>query len=266
MARCAKVQALAGALILALFGSASTLVGQSIRGTVRAGDSGDAQRDILVSLLDTSASVIAAVRTDAAGRFRLPVAEPGTYAVTAVAIGYQRVTSGWLQLKTEDTLDVTLRLPRLANILTPVTITAQRDSLMALDVMGVSLRTLAGTFVTQGEIERASTATSNITEVVQNLRIPAIALRHFKVNTGDPRLDGERSCLVYSRAVRNACVTVVIDGIKYTSDENLLQLDSFLKPEQIRGMVFIRPAEAGVLFGADTCNGVLLVITKTGRQ
>lgn len=59
---------------------------------------------------------------------------------------------------------------------------------------------------------------------------------------------------------------VVIDGIRYTSPESLFLLDNLINSEQVKGLVFLRPAEAGVLFGNDSRNGVLLVITKTGSR
>jgi hypothetical protein len=103
-----------------------------------------------------------------------------------------------------------------------------------------------------------------MTEVLQNLRIPTLYLKHFEVKTGDPRIDGPRTCLTFVRT--DGCVTIMIDGLRLASDEQLYHVDEAIRPEQVKGIVMLRPADAGVLFGSETANGVLMIITKTGGR
>jgi hypothetical protein len=217
-----------------------------------------------VSLLDTAGTIAGGVSTDRSGRFVLVAPEPGVFAVMARSLGYQREISGWLRLGSADTLEVTFRLERIAITLSPIVVSAQRDSLLELRAWGIPIRSLAGTLVTEAEVMHAAAGTTRMTETVQNLRLPSVYLKHFVVSKGDARVEGPRSCLALTRT--SGCITVVIDGLRLTTADQLYQLDEVMRPELVKGMVFLRPAEAGVLFGGESANGVLLILTKTGAR
>ncbi|MGQ0766646.1 MAG: carboxypeptidase regulatory-like domain-containing protein [Gemmatimonadota bacterium] len=237
---------------------------QSIIGSVANRTDSAPLHDALVSLIDTTGGMVAAVRTDRRGRYTINVPGSGVYAVVASNPGFKRVVSGWLEVTASETLDVKLRLDRQATVLSPIVVSAQRDSLMEFRVRGVPLKTLAGSVITQAEFKQASEGTTRTTEAIQNLRIPTVYLKSFEVSVGDPRVDGFRTCLTFIRT--DGCITIVIDGLRLSSDDQLFHLDEVVRPEQVKGMVMLRPAEAWVLFGTDTANGVLLIITKTGSR
>ncbi|MCC6318256.1 MAG: carboxypeptidase regulatory-like domain-containing protein [Gemmatimonadaceae bacterium] len=253
-------------LLLLVAGFPKCALAQVAVGTIRAGESRSPLSGAFVALLDTSASVVGGVSTDDRGRFTLHAPEPGTFALMARHPGYQRTITAWLQFGALDSLEVNISLAATAHTLSPIVVTTQRQELLDMELKGVALRTVNGTFVTQAEIEYSAVGTRRLTEVIQNLRIPSLSLRHYRISTGDPRLDGDRTCLVLTRAARNACVTVVIDGLRYTDLDDLLHLDDFISPEQVKAMVFVRPSESGSLFGSESTNGVLLIITKTGAR
>lgn len=186
------------ALLLVLL-NAPASAAQQVKGSVHDRVSASPLNDALVTLLDTTGSMAFAVRTDKKGRYILKIPEPGVYAVMATHPAHERVVSGWLTVEASDTLDVVLRLSPNATTLEPVLITAQRDSLLDLTVSGIPLKTLSGTVVTLAEFERASSSTTNFTEAVQNLHIPSLTLRYYRVSTGNSRIDGDRTCLAYGR-------------------------------------------------------------------
>lgn len=254
--------------MLGLAALAWPVAAQVIRGTVRHAETEAPLADAFVTLLDTAGVLVQGLRTDARGRYAFRVSDPGVYAISAARTGHLVRVSGWVGIAAADSLEVNFRLPLDRRVLPQVTITAQRDALMEHSVDGISLRTLAGTLVTQMEVERAAESTMRFTEVVQNLRIPSLLLRQFRVNVGDPRVDGERSCLAYGRGAPNRppCVTVVLDGVRLATLEALVALDNLVSAERVKGMVFLRPAEAGTLFGSDGSNGVLVIVTKEGGR
>lgn len=73
-------------------------------------------------------------------------------------------------------------------------------------------------------------------------------------------LPGMYRCIAYRR--NNQCVTIVINGQRYTSLGDLLQLEGTLGHSDISYMVFLRPEEAGTLYGSESTNGVLVIVRK----
>ena len=67
-----------------------------------------------VALVDTAATMVFGVSSDARGRFTLLVRQRGVYAVIATKDGYIDQESGWLSLEPRDTLEVITRMARRA--------------------------------------------------------------------------------------------------------------------------------------------------------
>jgi hypothetical protein len=233
---------------------------QLVQGTVLDAERARPLAAAFVALLDTAGNITMGSSTDRQGRFTLRTSDVGVYAVMARHSGFRRTRSDWLVIDPGDTLLVTIRLPREATVLSPIVVKAQRDSLADLRAYGIPLKTLVGTFITRAELEHAAEGSSGIFDVIEKLRIPSLYVRYMNVTTGDARTAGGDPRIAFSRTGK--CVTIVVDAIKYSTWKDVLNLEEIVRPEQIKGMVMLRPAEAGVLFGMESGNGVLLIITK----
>jgi hypothetical protein len=64
---------------------------------------------------------------------------------------------------------------------------------------------------------------------------------------------GMYRCIAYRRT--GGCVTVVVNGQRYSALSDLLQLEGLLGATDISYMVFLRPSEAGTIYGEETTNG-----------
>mgnify|MGYP006341416185 FL=1 len=59
---------------------------------------------------------------------------------------------------------------------------------------------------------------------------------------------------------------LVIDGMRFPNLGDQLQLQGLLSPSGVSHMLFLRPEEAGVLFGDGSQNGVLAITTKAAAK
>ncbi len=238
---------------------------QLIKGVVRDATSATPVPGAFVALIDTSAALVYGVAADSRGRFTLQVRERGVYAVVATKEGYLEQTSAWLSLQPSDTLEVTPRMARLATTLAPVLVEAQRDSLRALSLLGLSLKNVGGTIVTPVEVSHARLGSRSMYDLIESLHVPTLRLKRMHVvkppsEYPAPHVLGDLTCIAYARTDR--CVTIIVDGVRHQSFADLAQLETFLSSESVDYLVFLRPAEAGVLFGTQSNNGVLIVVTK----
>jgi Carboxypeptidase regulatory-like domain len=224
---------------------------QVVTGFVRLTEGREARAAIenaTVSLVDSAGRTAGVSRTDADGRYRLLVPEPGFYAVDVRRLGFAPSTSKWIDLTAPDTLRYDPVLEAIAVRLSAVTIRAERDELADTRVLGMNPRSLAGNFVTRSQLAVAGLGARSYGEVVQHL--------HFVWTY----FDG--TCVRYVRT--HGCLTVYIDDLRMAlgSDRDAQQSAlGLVDPNTIDHMVLMRPADAGVLFGTGSASGVLLVYT-----
>lgn len=248
-------------LIFSHFVFAAAANGQLIRGSVRDAESREIVRSAFVALLDSSAAILTGVSVSNRGRFSLVVPVPGVYAVATVKDGYVRQVSGWIEVSAIDTIEVTVRLARLANTLSAVLIEAERDSIRRSGILGLSSRAINGTIVSESEVAIAAVSAHTAYDLVESLHIPSLVTRIVQIDGPMPRvLPGTYRCIAYRRT--NGCVTVVMNGQRYSSLSDLLQIDGTIGAGDISYLVFLRPEEAGTLYGSETINGVLIVGRK----
>lgn len=246
----ARIALVAGALM------AGPLQAQHIRGTVVDSANGRALRDIRVSLLDSTASIVAAVRTDKKGGFKLDAPGDGVYAVDARGLALRPLTSGWISATVADTFEVTLRVTTRATVLSEVVVTAQRDSILnTVTILGMKPGTIGGRVVTPVEIEQVRGSAANYLDVLQSVSVTGFSVVRWRDRTG------EHQCYAIGRnrgTGMKPCALVFVDNIRVDPETAI----DIARPELMAWAIVLRPQEAGVQFGIDAVNGVLLIGTK----
>lgn len=249
---------------LMLVGSALPLPAQFIKGKVLDSENRDAVRSAFVSLIDTSATIVVGTAVDSRGRFTIRVREPGVYAVATTGTGYVTQLSKWIQLSAADSFEVNVRLARAVNTLPAVVVEAQRDSIRKFGIPGINARIVAGTVVTPMEVDVAARSAGSAYDVLQTLNISTLELKTFYIGESPPGRrpiqPGMYRCIAYRRT--GGCVTVVMNGQRYSSISDLLELDGLIGPQDISHIIFLRPSEAGLIYGEETTNGVLIIVRK----
>jgi carboxypeptidase family protein len=250
-------------LFVLLAACSATAGAQQVRGTVHDASSGAPVFRAFLALIDTASNVVIGVTSDSHGRYAIQVREPGIYAIVGTREGYARQVSNWFEITGRDTLEVTVRLAPLIRTLSPVIIEAQRDSIRALSTLGLSVKNLGGTIITPAEVDAASLRSSTMSDLIGTLHLPTLRVKYMHLDAARGVLAGWYTCIVYTRTGR--CVTVVIDGVRYTDLADLVQLDNLVAGAHVAYMVFLQPQEAGVLYGTGSDTGVLLIVTKGAR-
>lgn len=249
-AKCRRALALSLGLTLAQLAIVPATSAQVIRGIAVDSVSRDPLPDLLVTLVDSAAHFLGAARTSDRGRFVFNGRGSGFYALDLRAIGFKRLTSPWIPLAASDTVEVTLRVVRIPVVLSPVAVKAQRDSIGESSFLGMKVKTMASKIISPQEIELARGGARDYIELVQSV-IPA----GYAVNTLDVRINTR--CIASTRNGR--CVLIFVDGLRM---QNAQQAIDVAPPERVHHVVFVRPSEAGVLFGSQSDAGVLLIFTK----
>jgi hypothetical protein len=132
---------------------------------------------VAVTLFDTT-RLVAVVRTDSSGQFRVRGPAPGDYRVYVVHSGFAHfVSADWLRLERarELRIDVELQPTTTAQALPAVVIDAERESLRKRRVGGRDLRAVPGEIITRSEIAMIAADAVSVNDIVRSRRI--IALR-----------------------------------------------------------------------------------------
>ena len=241
-------------LVFCALGAGPALGAQRV--TVIARDSATAAYlpDVLISLLDTTAGVVTAMRTDHSGRAELAVPAPGSYAVRALRIGWRPIVSGWITIAGSDSLEITVRMPRIVVNLSPVVIRAQRDSISHLVPPGINVKSLTGRLVVPAEVAAHAPGSRDYVDVIGSVGVAGLT-----VNTWRDAWQRERRCIGSSRSIsRRECVAVYVDNVR-TDPEAAMDLAT---PDRLHFAIWLRPGDAGVLYGTGTSDGVLLLFTN----
>lgn len=248
-------QSLVTALAVVLGAFFQAAHAQVVRGTVLDSASGIPLSNVMITLIDTTGSVISAQRTTREGRFKFT---PTTDAITAVysrGIGWQPSSSGWLTAWQGDTLEITLRLQPIATQLSEVVIRAERDSMRRYgSVFGLRIASLGGKYVTPSEVAQAAMSAPSYIDIVGKQ-----AFAGYYVACQD------RNCstrCVASLRDRGACLMVVVDNMRMEPEQAI----DAAPPELIDYIVVLKSSEAGVLFGTGSSAGVLAIFTKRGPR
>lgn len=238
------------ALVGALSVSTRAADAQVIRGIAVDSVTRDPLPDLLVTLVDSAANFLGAARTSERGRFVFSGRGGGFYALDLRAIGFKRLTSPWIPLAANDTVEVTLRVVRIPVVLSPVVVQAQRDSIGESSFLGMKVKTMASKIIAPQEIDAVRGGARDYIELVQSV-IPA----GYTVRNLDVRINSR--CIASTRNGR--CVMIFVDGARVFDAQQAIDI---APPERVHHVVIVRPSEAGVLFGTDADAGVLLIFTK----
>ena len=235
--------------------------GQVIRIAVADSGSGRPVPGALVSLLDSAAELLMLMRSNAVGAAVLHAPGAGRFAVRVQSIGREVLVSDWLSLADIDTLEVTFRMKRAAVVLSPVLIAAQRDSITPLLPPGINPKAIAGRIIVTAEVAAHSMGARDYVDV-----LGAVGVTGLTVSTWRDEMGVERRCIASTRSVsRRACVRVFVNNMR-AEPASAVDLAT---PENLDFAVWLRPEDAGVLYGTARPNedsSVLLLFTKDWRR
>jgi hypothetical protein len=213
--------------------------------------------DALVSLLDSAAELLTMRRSDARGAAWLSAPAPGHYAVRVQMIGRPSIISEWLALGNTDSLEVTFRLARAPVVLSPVLVAAQRDSVTPLLPPGINPRAIAGRVIVPAEIAAHSMGARDFVDVVGGIGVAGLTISNWRDGTL------ERHCIASTRT--GMCARVYVNNMR----ADAISAIDLATPENLDFAVWLRPADAGVLYGTARPNedgSVLLLFTKDYRR
>ena len=257
------LRGVAALLVLA----AAPLHAQFVKGIVRDSETRAPVRSAFVVLLDSTAGVVIGTAVDSRGRYTIAVPESGVYAVATSGTGYVTNISSWIAMAASDSFEVNVKLQRAVNTLAPMVIEAQRDSLRNVGIPGVMSKIVAGTIITPAEVAVAAQTAASPYDVLQTLNVATLEIKTMYLDGGRPNErqihGGMYRCIAYRRT--GGCVTIVVNGQRYSSMSDLVELDGLLGATDISYMVFLRPSEAGLIYGEETTNGVLVIVRKGER-
>ena len=246
MTRLAPVLALAALLV------ADSLAAQTLRGRVTEGRSQEPMPDVVVSLLDEDANVLAQTETGPSGGFALQAPGPGEYYVRAERLSYTTVTDGIFAFASEagEMSIVLFMLP-------------QPTELEGIDVR-IEREQIRRRLRSAGFYERAAMGFGRHIGPDEIERRPIFTFSDFL--RGIPGVRFENESILFSGGLEGTCVPgIYIDGAQVFQDFGITTL---IQPEEVEGIEVYRgvaqtPMEWGGLNGS--C-GVILIWTKFGGR
>lgn len=245
-----RALALSLGLTLAQLTVASVAPAQVIRGVAVDSVTRDPLPDLLVTLVDSAANFLGAARTSERGRFVFQGRGGGFYALDLRAIGFKRLTSPWIPLAANDTVEVTLRVVRAPISLSPVVIRAERDAILDRPFLGMNFKAMGAKILAPSEINAVRGGARDYVDLVQSLGPVGYLPRS---------VDGRTNARCISWMRTGGCMLVFVDGMRMNDPQQAIDM---APPEQVSHVVLIRASEAGVLFGTGSSSGVLMVFTK----
>jgi hypothetical protein len=241
------------ALGLLAISGVTTLRAQALVVVVTDSARGTALEGAMVSLLDKDADLLAAQRSSPRGRavFRV-ITGAGHYAVQVIRFGYQPLVTNWIPVADTDTLEVTIRM-RALTALPEVMVTAARDSIAPLLPPGINPKAMAGRIVVPAEVDRHAMGARDYVDILESVGIAGVTTRIIQ----GTRFRAEYRCLGSLRGGQG-CVDVLVNNVRMPPDQAV----DLATPENLSFAVWLRPEDAGVLYGTGTIDGVLLLYTK----
>jgi len=241
---------LALVLLASLF--ADSLAAQTLRGRVAEGRTQEALSDVLVSLLDEDANVLAETTTGPSGGFSLQAPGPGEYFVRAERLSFTTVTDGIFYFANEQ-----------AEMSVALFLLPQPTELEGIDVQ-IQAQQTRRRLRSSGFYQRAAMGIGRFIGPDEINRRPVFSFGDFL--RGIPGVRFQNESIQFSGGLEGTCnPDIYIDGARVFADFGITTL---IQPEEIDGIEVYRgvaqiPLEWGGFNG--TC-GVLLIWTKAGRN
>jgi hypothetical protein len=256
LSRALAVSAMAGLIGVASLGLPSQCVGQlsEIRGRVMDRESGSAVREATVILEGPDTAVL--VVTDNRGLFSFAEVSGGSYQVTVRHLAYGEYQEG-VEVEADVVLALRIHISQQAIVLDPLVVEVISERELAARSRGTMIQE-----VTRAEIERAVRTSYHFGDILRQT-VPGLQVRDSRSQPG------ARICVEFRgrRSIRFAgsCQTpvLILDGVRMHDPPSLY---STIQPETIQRIEVIPPAEAGLLYGSESANGVIVVETRIWRE
>lgn len=150
-------------LILA---AAAPLAGQSIRGRVLVAGDTVGVEGVTITLVDQGENPLFQVQTNAAGRFRIPLDQPGRYGLELDRLGFKPFRAE-VSVGEREMVEVEIRMAEEAIPLEPLVVTARREIQMGsldefYDRMERNRRRGVGQFLTREDFENSPMASTTL--------------------------------------------------------------------------------------------------------
>jgi hypothetical protein len=232
---------------------------QTIRGSVLDDETRGPIAGAVVELRSTDGSRVATGQTNRAGLFLLSTRRAGTYTLHLVHLGYTSIDSDTLTLRSDEAVQMELRMARTTIPLEPLVVIARSTG--HLEGFRDRMRRGGfGHFVTREDIERRPGAT--MTTLVRE--VPGVTIVSV-VPPGD-LIDPVRVSTISLRSGLGGCdPTIFIDGLVVQQAGHLGGIDELLRPEQLEGVeVYVGAAVPAPLYARDGC-GVVAFWTRPGE-
>jgi hypothetical protein len=186
-----------------------------------------------VRVLDAKRRTLDTAYTDDDGRFTFPRLRPGPFALRVRGLGYAEITTPYWQVRTGESLDVTVRLDPTAILLAPLEITARSrsESPMLAGFYNRKDRGIGGTFFSRADIERRNP--SKLTDLL--VEVPGLRLEGGGAQ-GDRVATFSRS--LFSPGGGECHVQVFVDGVQARGQG--VPLDDLATPAVLEGIEIYR--------------------------
>lgn len=224
------------------------LVAQAVDGRVLDEDTGEAITAAAVFLVDRTGEVVATGLTDSLGEFSLDAPAAGRYRLRGERIGYETATAPPFDLRSDEVLEVELRLAVDVVPLAPLTVVSDRPALVLderlagwdyYDRLSTYGKYGFGHFLDHDEIERRRRW--SVSQLLQDM--PGLRLRGA----------GGRRSVVVSR--RGCAPLVYLDGFRIGTTADI---DDWIPPSELVAVEvytgIVRPGR----FGGNPCGSILL--------
>jgi hypothetical protein len=253
MMKCFRVAVpVASSLILATLVTSQAAWGQTsqIRGRVLDRERGSAVSDATILFTGQDTAFLAI--SDSRGLFSFSGVKGGTYEVRVRHLSYGEHREG-VEVEADAVVALRILISQQAIRLDPLVVEAMSQRELQARSRGTMIQE-----VTREEIERAARTSYHFGDILRQT-VPGLQVRDT------PSQPGARLCVEFRgrRSIRFArsCQTpvLILDGVRMHDPSSLY---STIQPSSIQRIEVIPPAEAGLLYGSESANGVLVVETK----
>jgi len=229
----------------------------SVNGKVVDQESGEPVEGAFVRLLGTDAQGT----TNVEGNFAFSGLPPGRHVLVTEHLGYAERTDT-LTVFSREAVGLEVRLATDPVLLDPLVVTG-RSRERSGEIMARSVGTRRDVITTE-EIDAMIHRVQDVGELLQFSNIPGLWVSRAPISTGGIAIDGGGMCIEVSRARRrspNSCAqaAVYLNGVKVQSPEIVLK---DMDPQSIGRVEVLSPLEAGVMYGTEGSNGVVLLYTR----
>lgn len=238
----------------------ASLNGQEIRGRVIDDATGRDVRAVDVSLLQGKTKIIAKVVSDSTGAFVFEVPRSGYYKLRASLIGYHDMESKEFEARSDERLEVELRIASAVIALEQLRVTARTEVHSPyLASIGFYQRRQAGQghFLTRSDIDKNNAPL--LSDVLRN--VPGMRL----VRTDRT---ARRFEIAFSRSGSQRCLpALIIDGVMARTggpaQPTILPLDNMVRPGDIEAIeLYHGPSQLPVAYNREAVCGTIAIWTK----